>query len=32
MFGIIDVASIAVILGAFTLVIYNIRVELKAKI
>jgi len=31
MFGIIDAASIAVILGSFTLVVYNIRVELKAK-
>ena len=32
MFGIIDAASLATILGSFALVIYNIRRELKTKL
>jgi len=32
MFGIIDIASIATIVGSFAFVIYSIRVELKTKI
>ncbi len=31
MFGLIDIASIATILGSFAFVIYSIRVELKTK-
>jgi hypothetical protein len=32
MFGIIDIASIAAIVGSFAFVIYSIRVELKTKV
>jgi hypothetical protein len=32
MFGILDLASISVIVASFALVMYNIRVELKAKV
>ena len=32
MFGIIDIASIAAIVGSFAFVIYSIKVELKTKI
>ncbi len=32
MFGIIDLASIAAIVGSFAFVMYSIRVELKTKI
>jgi hypothetical protein len=32
MFGILDIASIAIIIGSFTIVIYNLRLELKGKI
>jgi hypothetical protein len=32
MFGIIDIASIAAIVGSFAYVIYSIRVELKTKV
>jgi hypothetical protein len=31
MFGLIDIASIAAIVGSFAFVIYNIRLELKIK-
>jgi hypothetical protein len=31
MFGLIDLASIAAIVGSFAFVVYNIRVELKIK-
>ena len=31
MFGIIDIASIATIVGSFAYVIYSIRLELKTK-
>jgi len=31
MFGILDIVSIATIVGSFTLVIYNIRAEMKLK-
>ena len=31
MFGIIDLASIAAIVGSFTFIVYNIRLELKTK-
>jgi hypothetical protein len=32
MFGMIDIASIATIVGLFAYVIYSIRVELKTKV
>jgi hypothetical protein len=32
MFGIIDIASIAAIIGSFAFVIYSIKVELKTKV
>ncbi len=32
MFGIIEIASIAAIVGSFAFVIYNIRLELKIKL
>jgi hypothetical protein len=32
MFGIIDVASIAVIIGSFAFIVYSIRLELKIKV
>ena len=32
MFGLIDIASIAAIVGSFAFVIYSIRVELKTKV
>jgi hypothetical protein len=32
MFGIIDLASIATIIGSFAFIMYNIRVELKTKV
>ena len=32
MFGIIDIASIAAIVGSFAFVMYSIRVELKTKV
>ncbi len=32
MFGIIDLASIATIIGSFAFIMYNIRVELKIKV
>jgi hypothetical protein len=32
MFGILDLASIAVIFGSIAVVMYNIRVELKTKV
>jgi hypothetical protein len=32
MFGIIDLASIAAIIGSFAFIMYNIRVELKTKV
>ena len=32
MFGIIDIASIAAIIGSFSFIVYSIRVELKTKI
>jgi hypothetical protein len=31
MFGVIDIASIAVIIASFAVVMYNIRTELKTK-
>ena len=32
MFGIIDLASIATIIGSFAFIMYSIRVELKIKV
>jgi hypothetical protein len=32
MFGIIDLASIATIIGSFAFIMYSIRVELKTKV
>ena len=32
MFGIIDIASIATIIGSFAFIMYSIRVELKTKV
>ena len=32
MFGLIDVASIAAIVGSFAFIMYGIRVELKTKV
>ena len=32
MFGIIDLASIAAIIGSFAFIMYSIRVELKTKV
>jgi len=32
MFGIIDLASIAAIIGSFAFIMYNIKLELKTKV
>ena len=32
MFGIIDLASIATIIGSFAFIVYSIKVELKTKV